>query len=168
MSPVSPLTLWQTHVSRYSRGAIETSKLGHRTSHYLGRIEPAHNRVIIHGLAQLYSVLAKTVAASCVRRWTNILHRSNSHGILSSISFLTGNKMDCPLFWGVLVRAETNGRTQNLISSRNGNKLQYLTEVWWCKDFNVIHIIQNVTHNIKNVIHIIQNVTHIIQNVIHK
>jgi hypothetical protein len=61
----------------------------------------------------------------------------------SSVSFLTGNEINNPLFWGVLVRAETNGRTQNLIFSRNENKLQYLAEVWWFKDLNVAHIIQN-------------------------
>ena len=166
MSPVSPMTLWQTHVSCYFRGAIQRSKLGHRTSHYLRRNEPGHNRDIIHGLVQLYSVVTKTIASSCVRWGTNISHRSNPHGILSSISFLTGNEMDNPLFWGVLVRTETNGRTQNLIPSRNENKLEYLTEVWWFKDFYVIHSIQNVIHIIQNVIHIIQNVIHT-QNVIH-
>ena len=46
-----------------------------------------------------------------------------------------GKEIDNPLFWGVLVWAETKGRTQNLIFSRNENKLQYLTEVWWIKDF---------------------------------
>jgi hypothetical protein len=34
-----------------------------------------------------------------------------------------------------------------LIFSRNENKLQYLTEVLWFKDFNVVHIIQRMKEN---------------------
>jgi len=79
------------------------------TSHYIRRNEPEHDRDIFHGLAQLYSLLTKTTAASCVWWGINISHRANSHSILSSVSFLTGNEIDTPLFWGVLVGAETNG-----------------------------------------------------------
>jgi hypothetical protein len=96
-------------VSGYCRGAIETSKMRHGTSHYIRRYEPEHDTDIIHGLAQLYSLLTKTTAASCVWWGTSISHRANSHSILSSVSFLTGNEIDSPLFWSVLVRAETNG-----------------------------------------------------------
>ena len=46
-------------MSGYSGGAIETSKLGHETSHYFRRNEAGHDRDIIHGLERVHSVPTK-------------------------------------------------------------------------------------------------------------
>lgn len=74
-------------MSGYSGGTIERSKRGHGSSYYLRRNEQGHDRDIIHGLAQLYGVLSKTIVV-----WdggpTSLIVRIHTVFSLPSVSFL--------------------------------------------------------------------------------